>query len=60
VVAHRTETDNPNSLNARALLHELKIYNLNIFPRCLISGKILEKRKVTEHKMCVLISSTFV
>ena len=30
----------------------------NIFPRYLINGTIIEKKKVTEHKMCVLILST--
>ena len=30
----------------------------NIFPHYLISGTIFEKKKVTEHKMCVLIFST--
>jgi len=30
----------------------------NSFPHFLINGKILEKKKVTEHKICVLIFST--
>ena len=30
----------------------------NIFPHYLINGTIFEKKKVTEHKMCVLIFST--
>jgi hypothetical protein len=30
----------------------------NIFPHYLIKGTIFEKKKVTEHKICVLISST--
>jgi len=52
------KTDNPNSINVRVLLHELKIYNLNVFPRCLIRGRILGGGGVIELKMCVLISST--
>jgi len=33
----------------------------NIFPQCLINGKIFEKKKVTEHKMCVsILCTTFV
>jgi hypothetical protein len=34
------KTDHPNSINVRPLLHELKIYNLNIFPCCRTSGRI--------------------
>jgi len=31
----------------------------NIFPHYLITGAILEKKKVTEHKMCVLFLYIF-
>jgi len=45
--------------NAQALYCRLWPAPLyNIFPPCLTNGRIFEKKKVTEHKMCVLIFST--